>query len=125
MFGASDLKDSIEVTETSVECPVKDCKTIVPRQRGTFQCSKDFFCPKHGIYISPSTFEYYTFTDNLLWKDETDFDLLRRIVPVKRESRIARDNSEDALTWNVFRFSKRKTYYQAIYRSFPTLKKET
>ena len=108
MFGASDLKSAIKVTESSVECPVKDCKTTVPRQRGIFQCSKDFFCPKHGIYISPSTFEYYTYTDNLLWKDETDLDLLRRIVLVKRESRIARDNSEDALTWNVFRFLEKE-----------------
>jgi hypothetical protein len=108
MFGASDLKGSIEVTEISVECPVRDCKTIVPRQRGEFQCSKDFFCLKHGIYISPSTFEYYTYTDNLLWKDETDLDLLQKVALVKRESRIARDNSEDALTWNVFRFLEKE-----------------
>ena len=108
MFGASDLKSAIKVTGTSVECPVRDCKTFVPRQRRTFQCSKDFFCPKHGIYISPSTFEYNTYTDNLLWKDETDLDLLRRIDLVKRESRIARDNSEDALTWNVFRFLQKE-----------------
>jgi hypothetical protein len=31
-------------------------------------------------------------------------DLLDAIAGVKRESRMARDNSEDALTWNVFRF---------------------
>ena len=108
MFGASDLKSTIKVTEISVECPVKNCKTIVPRQRGTFQCAKDFFCPTHDIYISPSTFEYSAYTDNLLWKDEEDLDLLRRIASVKRESRIARDNSEDALTWNVFRFLEKE-----------------
>jgi hypothetical protein len=108
MFGASDLKSEIEVTEISVECPVRDCETIVPRQRGKFQRSKDFFCPKHGIYISPSTFEYCTYTDNLLWKDETDLDLLRRIAIAKRESRIAHDNSEDALTWSVFRFLEKE-----------------
>lgn len=108
MFGASDLKSSIEVTEISVECPVRDCKTIVPRQRGKFQSSKDFFCLKHCIYISPSTFEYYTYTDNLLWKDETDLDLLQKVAIVKRESRMAHDNSEDALTWNVFRFLEKE-----------------
>jgi hypothetical protein len=32
MFGASDLKSEIEVAETSVECPVKDCKIIAPQR---------------------------------------------------------------------------------------------
>lgn len=108
MFGVNDLKSTIKVTETSVECPVKDCETFVPRQRGIFRCSKEFLCPKHSIYISPSTFEYQNQTSNLLWKDYADLDLLRRIALVKRESRIARDNSEDALTWNVFRFLEKE-----------------
>jgi len=108
MLGASKLKREIKITQTSVECPVKDCKTVVSRQRKTFKCSKEFFCPEHGIYISPSTFEYSAFTDNLIWKDEGDLDLLKRINLVKRESRIARDNSEDAVTWNIFRFLERE-----------------
>jgi hypothetical protein len=108
MFGLSQLKDAIEVTETSVECPEKDCKTIVPRQRGTFQRSRDFFCTKHSIYISASTFEYENSTDNLLWKNKADLDLFQKFALVKRESRIARDNSEDALTWNVFRFLEKE-----------------
>ena len=62
-----------------------------------------FKCPKHNIYISPTTFEYQSELDNLLWKDEADLDLLDRTKGVKRESRIARDRSEDAVTWNVFR----------------------
>ena len=108
MFGANNLKSEINVTEISVECPVKACKNTVPRQRGTFHRSAKFLCPEHGIYISPSTFEYDKPTDNLLWKNENDLDLLRRISAVKRESRIARDNSEDAVTWNVFRFLEKE-----------------
>jgi hypothetical protein len=108
MFGANNLKSEIDVTEISVECPVKACKKTVPRQRGTFHRSEKFLCPEHGIYISPSTFEYDKPTDNLLWKNENDLDLLRRISAVKRESRIARDNSEDAVTWNVFRFLEKE-----------------
>ncbi|MFC1462959.1 hypothetical protein ACFLQU_05060 [Verrucomicrobiota bacterium] len=60
----------------------------------------EFFCPEHRIYISPSTFEYESDQDNILW----DHDLLNDHLKDKRESRIARDNSEDAKTWNVFRF---------------------
>lgn len=108
MFGASNLKSKLAITGNSVECPVKDCQTVVSRQRKKFQRSKDFFCQKHDIYISPSTFEYQNYTDNLLWKDATDLDLLKRISEVKRESRISRDNSEDAVTWNVFRFLEKE-----------------
>lgn len=61
-------------------------------------------CPNHSIYISPSTWEYEEETDNLLWKDQSDLQLLSEIKVVKRESRMDHDNSEDALTWNVFRF---------------------
>ena len=114
MFGEIDLKSPINITDSFVECPVRDCKTIVPRQRKTFKRAKEFFCPKHHIYISPSTFEYDNYTDNLLWKDKIDLDLLQRIMPVKRESRIARDNSEDALTWNIFRFLEKENLLQKL-----------
>lgn len=67
-----------------------------------------FKCPIHQIYISPSTFEYESDTDNLLWGSSTDLDIMERIARVKRESRMKRDNSEDAVTWNVFRFLQQK-----------------
>lgn len=43
-----------------------------------------------------------------MWFDDTDKKLFKEILKVKRESRIARDNSEDALTWNVMRFLDRQ-----------------
>ena len=107
MFGASHLKTNIVVTETTVECPIRDCSNIVARQRKSLRREPQFECPNHRIYISPSTFEYQDETDNFLWKDSEDLTLLRRIETVKRESRMARDNSEDALTWNVFRYLER------------------
>ncbi|MGD0072467.1 MAG: hypothetical protein ABSB71_13020 [Candidatus Bathyarchaeia archaeon] len=110
MFGANELKSAIKVTENFVECPVRNCKTIVPRQRRRFQRSDKFLCPEHAIYISPSTFEYKKQTENLLWNEEADLNLLKRIALVKRESRIARDNSEDAVTWNVFRFLEKENF---------------
>lgn len=66
-------------------------------------------CPDHRIYISPSTFEYKNMFDNLLWNEQTNRKLLNRIIETKRESRIARDNSEDALTWNVFRYLEKSS----------------
>ena len=104
MLGTEDLKESIQVTETTVECPVKGCTERVEKQRQAFKRDERFKCRKHNIYISPSTFEYPRELDNLLWKAKTDLDLFEKIKAVKRERRIARDNSEDAVTWNVFRF---------------------
>jgi hypothetical protein len=118
MFGMDELKDRIEIIEKRVECPVKGCSVKVERQREVFKREERFKCPKHNIYISPSTFEYENELDNLIWIDTNDLDLLRKIMRVKRESRIARDNSEDAVTWNVFRFLEKNNLIEMILSSF-------
>ena len=106
MFGYDELKQKIVISKDTVECPVKNCDVKVQRQRRRDGNKRDdaFFCPKHEIYISPSTFEYKRVQDNLLWNSEQDMDLLNKIRKVKRESRMSRENSEDAVIWNVFRF---------------------
>ena len=104
MLGIEELKTEIEITETTVECPVKDCSVKVERRRMNSKKDPKFNCPTHNISISPSTFEYPSEFDNLLWKSKQDRALLKDISTVKRESRFGHDNSEDAVTWNVFRF---------------------
>lgn len=104
MYGIKSLKRKIVVKEETVSCPVKDCNEFVDRQRNYFRKEENFKCPIHDIYISPTTFEYNNELDNILWKNKEDLNLLNNIKKVKRESRLGRDNSEDALTWNVFRF---------------------
>jgi hypothetical protein len=107
MIKIKDLKEKIIITDTQVECPVKNCIEKVERQRQHFRKEEKYKCPLHNIYISPSTFEYETELENLLWTDNSDIDRFKKIKKVKRESRIARENSEDAVTWNVFRFLER------------------
>jgi len=68
MFGTKELKDKIEITKTTVECPVKGCKERV-----------------------------------------------------KRESRMSRDNSEDAVSWNVFRFLERNNLIEGFLSSITGL----
>ena len=114
MLGIEELKEWIEVTETTVECPVKCCSEKVERQRVVFKREDRFKCPEHNIFISPSTFEYPSELDNLLWKEGPDLELLEEIRAVKRESRMARDNSEDAVTWNVFRFLERNNLIEGF-----------
>lgn len=107
MYKLTDFKERIKVTDTSVECPIKFCNMTVERQRNVFRRLDKFKCPIHNIYISPSTIEYFSEAENLLWTDKKDQDLLKQIKIVKRSSRISRENSEDAVTWNVFRYLER------------------
>jgi len=107
MLDAATLKPTIKITADRVECPVKGCTVEVERQRRRFRLEPDFRCPVHRIYVSPSTFQYSCVADNLLWKDAAETELLSDIMSAKRESRMARDNSEDALTWNIFRYLER------------------
>jgi len=107
MLGKSELKEKIKITKDKVECPIKGCDRFVTRQRKYFKREKLFQCQTHKIFISPSTFEYLNELDNMLWKNHEDMELFQKISGSKRESRIARDNSEDAVTWNVFRFLER------------------
>lgn len=109
MYKLTDFKEKIVITDTSVECPVKCCDITVERQQKVFRRLDKFKCPIHNIYISPTTFEYESELDNLLWIDKNDKALFNEIKKVKRESRISRDNSEDAVTWNVFRYLERNS----------------
>jgi hypothetical protein len=45
---------------------------------------------------------------NLLWTDAEDQKRLTAILHGKRESRMGYEHSEDAVTWNVFRFFERQ-----------------
>ncbi len=108
MYGIKDLKQEIKIEKNSVECPVKSCSIKVERQEKTFKRDIKYQCPIHKIFISPSTFEYESEQENLLWIDNLDKKLYKDILKVKRESRISRDNSEDALTWNIMRFLEKQ-----------------
>jgi hypothetical protein len=109
MYSLNDLKQRRTVTETTVECPVAGCANIVLRQRGHFATASDFLCPNHRIYISPSTLQYKDRRCNFPLVDDADFELLwTDICGVKREKqRLARERSEDAITYNVFRSIER------------------
>ena len=104
MYGYNSLKSQIHLSEDEVECPIKDCNKKVRRQRKVFRKEQEFKCPTHQIYISPSTFEYENEFQNLLWNDDSDKKYFSELKSFKRESRIARENSEDAVSFNIFRY---------------------
>lgn len=113
MYNLKDLKDVIEVKEDKIVCPVLNCKNEVKRiRKGGNLKHSDFLCLDHNIYISPSTFEYTNELSNLILLDQTDKELYSRIKHAKRECRIARERSEDALTWNIFRHLEKQKYIE-------------
>ncbi|GAB6283462.1 MAG: hypothetical protein STSR0008_22300 [Ignavibacterium sp.] len=122
MYGYDSLKSQIILSENEVECPVKDCTNKVQRQRKGFREEPQFKCPTHKIYISPSTFEYETEYENLLWTDKLDKKYLKEIKTVKRESRIAHENSEDAVSFNVFRYLQKNNLLDLFLNSFSKVK---
>jgi hypothetical protein len=103
-LGLDNLSPHLEITENRVSCPVAGCTGTVERQHEHFKRLEQYRCPEHGLFISPSTFEYPHFSDALLWREPEDLQLLKSIFASKTENRLGRDNSEDALTWNVVRF---------------------
>lgn len=114
MYKLTDLKEKIEITEQSIECPIKGCNIIVDRKHRSGNEGKNFICPIHEIQITPSTFIYKSHFDNLLWTNTEDKTLLQYISIVKRECRMSSENSEDALTWNVFRYLEKNELLSSL-----------
>ena len=116
MLGLGELKPEFAITESTVECPVHGCGTVVRRRkRGDGLPPLTFHCKTCNIYIYPSTFEHVTEVDNLLWRDQPDITLLRYIKEYKAEKhRLGRENSEDAVTWNVFRHFDRSNLRSSL-----------
>ncbi len=122
MFGLQELKKKVEVEGDTIVCPVIGCEARVkkmvkgvPRsldaylekRRNDRERFAQYLCKEHKIYITRTTFIYGDLRDNLLWYD-MDKDLLDKIMGVKRvRAQLHHDNSEDAVTWNVFRFLER------------------
>lgn len=105
MYGIDTLKEKIKIGKNTIDCPVDGCTNTVPRKRqGDKLTKEDITCPVHKLEIRSTTFIYPKKEVNLLWTDNDDLDLLNRIEGDKRESRMENDNSEDAVTWNVFRY---------------------
>lgn len=102
-FGINDLKSPTPINE----CPIKGCN-IKPIYVRKFQV-----CPTHGLEIHPSTYIYYNGDS----PEEKQHACLRNFLPFGRKfvaekilgnhdkaesHRLGSENSEDALTWNIF-----------------------
>lgn len=104
MYGVSLLKPRLEHADNGILCPVRGCRHHVPTQPTVLRTTPEFVCPVHKIAVSEATFAYQRETDNLLWTDAESLRLLNSSKTPDRDLRLAHDNSESALSWNVFRW---------------------
>ena len=104
MFGVSVLKPRLDVGASDICCPVRGCGYRVPLQPALFRTTAEYRCPLHRIYVAAGTFAYEREADNLLWTGEDDLVLLNGVRRHGRDLGLARENSERAVTWNVFRW---------------------
>ena len=80
-------------------CPVRGCVEASPCQTHHIAV--------HSTRLRGLTYVYDDPWQNLLWADADDRARLTAILHGKRESRMGHEHSEDAITWNVFRFFER------------------
>jgi hypothetical protein len=103
-YGVHDLKPQVfkhyqredpdYVRNDEILCCIQDCRHWLKRR---CKDSREFtFCPKHHIGLSRTTYIHQKSEQNLI----IFRDLFRTIR--KTEDRLANENSEDALTWNIF-----------------------
>jgi hypothetical protein len=102
MYETRQLKDKIEIIDGLIECPVLGCtnKLAKMKKKDVHSDEDRFKCIDNGITFSGTTWYYRSWQQNILWNADI---LAERILGKKAESRMNHDNSEDALTWNVFR----------------------
>jgi Holliday junction resolvase-like predicted endonuclease len=111
LYGWDNLKKEIIIENNKVTCPVQNCQEKFDKMikyGHNLQSNKKniqkYLCKNHNIYISPSTFRYDNVLDNILWKK--DFKVLFKSENVKKRffDQFDHDNSEDSLSYNIFRF---------------------
>jgi hypothetical protein len=101
MYDWTTLKHSIKTEDIGYLCPVGGCTTrLHERQKKSYQKSDRFSCKIHDLIFSPTAFEYIHPEQNILW----DYDCLLQHTTKREKGRLGRDNSEDAVTWNLFRY---------------------
>jgi hypothetical protein len=96
------------------KCPVGSCKKTLETGKGMPSC------PDHEIKISSKSFVYKNPLHNIRFeRDYFERAILNNENQLKAEThRLGNENSEDALTWNVFTALARRKRLAALSRCF-------
>jgi hypothetical protein len=90
-------KDTAVLKDGKIRCCIAGCtEFVIPRKTKSGLLPHNF-CPIHRV-SSGSTYVYEHHEQNLI----IGRDWFKKVMAEKWESRVQNENSEDALTWNVF-----------------------
>jgi len=101
-YGVSDIKPIKEIEHC---CPIIGCDTAIAvyPSRANPHNNESNYCVKHRIYCRKNTYIFKEKTDNLITDINLFKDIFGRQDSEKYDTgRIGYENSEDALSWNVF-----------------------
>jgi hypothetical protein len=104
MYGVSTLKSRRPPDASGVVCPVRGCRHTVAAQPAVLRMTPEFKCPAHKLYLSETVSAHEKETDNLLWADGESLVLLRESRGPRPAPSLGSEASEDALSWNFFRW---------------------
>ena len=97
-FGIDDVRGPVvEVGANNVRCCHVGCRRIVRRKRSGDTWTLDWFCPEHGIMTHGRTYSYKEKDGNIFIERN-----LFRAVKKQHDQQLRNENSEDALSWNLF-----------------------
>jgi len=121
-YGINELNNVPQIND-KICCHIKGCDTRVKKPSRNTPYSKDSLCSKHGIYVHTKTYIYQDPLRNLLWHESEDTSLFAKVTKNKRDQRFGHENSEDALTWNIFRaFHREKRLHNLVDILVPNIK---
>jgi hypothetical protein len=104
MYGISTLKTRRPPDPTGVICPVRGCRHTVAPQPALLRLTAEFKCPAHKLFLSETVCAHEKETDNVLWSEGDHLRLLREARGSRPAPTLGSESSEDALSWNVFRW---------------------
>lgn len=121
-YGINELNDVQQIND-KIRCHIKGCETWVKKPNRNRTDYKDSLCSKHGIYVHTTTYVFQDPLRNLLWHESEDTFLFAKVTENKRDQRFGHENSEDALTWNIFRaFHREKRLHKLVGILAPNIK---
>jgi hypothetical protein len=104
-YGVNDIKPTKDLDHC---CPIKGCDTRID-EYPSMEKPRNSYCQKHKIYCRRNTYIYEEKVDNLIIDKELFENVFEKQNNGKYDrekkydtKKMGHENSEDALTWNVF-----------------------
>jgi hypothetical protein len=112
-YGVRDIEVKGHIDGDRIQCHIKECLSVVRKPTKVNLTPPDSLCKTHGIYVHGNKYRYQDWTRNIIWPETERITWhannkregrKRRVDSLEagNPERMGNENSEDAVTWNVF-----------------------